>query len=194
MIIPLLKTHISSRASYLSPADYKDIMQYRDMKSKPLAQLSKKYNISNSRLYQIWRGQEFNRIQWNDLAVTPSMNVIDKQNEANFQNKYDSTITALENVILDAEVEPSKSIDPASEGSAILGSKAKKTGGKKSKPKSVLALPASSTETHPIPESSKNTDTNKEELGASYEKMAEKSTKILDEKKKRYPENNSPIP
>jgi len=56
-------------------------MQYRDMKSKPLAQLSKKYNISNSRLYQIWRGQEFNRIQWNDLAVTPSTNVIDKQNE-----------------------------------------------------------------------------------------------------------------
>ncbi|GES84072.1 hypothetical protein GLOIN_2v1836991 [Rhizophagus clarus] len=33
-------------------------MQYRDMKSKPLAQLSKKYNISNSRLYQIWRGQD----------------------------------------------------------------------------------------------------------------------------------------
>ncbi|GES85407.1 hypothetical protein GLOIN_2v1836991 [Rhizophagus clarus] len=69
MITPPLKTHISSRASYLSPTDYKDIMQYRDMKSKPLAQLSKKYNISNSRLYQIWRGQEFNRIQWNDLAV-----------------------------------------------------------------------------------------------------------------------------
>ncbi|CAI2196737.1 4815_t:CDS:1, partial [Funneliformis geosporum] len=76
-----LKTHISSRASYLSPADYKDIMQYRDMKSKPVTQLSKKYNISNSRLYQIWRGQEFNRIQWNDLAVTPSMNIMNKQNE-----------------------------------------------------------------------------------------------------------------
>ena len=72
MITPPLKTYISSRARYLSPADYKDIMQYRDMKSKPLAQLSKKYNISNSRLYQIWRGQEFNRIQWNDLAVAPS--------------------------------------------------------------------------------------------------------------------------
>ena len=81
MITPPLKTHISSRARYLSPADYKDIMQYRDMKSKPLVQLSKKYNISNSRLYQIWRGQEFNRIQWNDLAVAPSTNVIDKQNE-----------------------------------------------------------------------------------------------------------------
>ena len=72
---------MSSRASYLSPADYKDIMQYRDIKSKPVTQLSKKYNISNSRLYQIWRGQEFNRIQWNDLAVTPSMNIMNKQNE-----------------------------------------------------------------------------------------------------------------
>ncbi|CAG8681296.1 13178_t:CDS:1, partial [Dentiscutata heterogama] len=70
----LLNRHINSRASYLSPADYKDIMQYRDMKSKPLAQLSKKYKISNSRLYQIWREQEFNRIQWNGLAVTPSTN------------------------------------------------------------------------------------------------------------------------
>ncbi len=96
-------------------------------------------------------------------------------------------------MILDAEVEPSKSIDPASEGSAILGSKAKKTGRKKLKLKSVLALPVSSTETHPIPKSLKNTDINKEELDASYEKMAEKNTKILDEKKKRYPENNSPI-
>src|SRR5436190_18835086 len=101
MITPPLKTYISSRARYLSPADYKDIMQYRDMKSKPLAQLSKKYNISNSRLYQIWRGQEFNRIQWNDLAVAPSTNVIDKQNEErqaerDFQNKFNTAFTALE--------------------------------------------------------------------------------------------------
>ncbi|PKK66818.1 hypothetical protein RhiirC2_784329 [Rhizophagus irregularis] len=93
MITPPLKTYISSRARYLSPADYKDIIQYRDMKSKPLAQLNKKYNISNSRLYQIWRGQEFNRIQWNDVVVP----------------KYKYT-----------EVEPSKSTDPASEGDATL--------------------------------------------------------------------------
>jgi len=124
MIIPSLKTHISSRASYLSPADYKDIMQYRDMKSKPLAQLSKKYNISNSRLYQIWRGQEFNRIQWND--------VIDKQNEErqaerDFQNRFNTAFSTLENKIHDAEI--SKSTDPVLEESA--GSKAKKTGGKK---------------------------------------------------------------
>ena len=101
------------------------------MKSKPLTQLSKKYNISNSRLYQIWRGQEFNRIQWNDVIVPPSTNNIDKQNEANFQNKYDSTITALENVMHNTEVEFSKSTDPTSEGDSILGSKAKKTRGKR---------------------------------------------------------------
>ena len=165
-------------------------MQYRNMKFKPLAQLSKKYNISNSHLYQIWRGQEFNRIQWNDVVVPLSTNVIDKQNEADFQNKYDSTITALENVMHDTEVEPSKSTDPASEGDAILGSTTKKSGGKKSKSKSTLALPAPSIETQLIPASKKDTNN----MDALYEKMAEKSTKILDEKKKRYPENNSPIP
>ena len=137
MIIPPLKTHINSRASYLSPADYKDIMQYRDMKPKPLAQLSKKYKISNSRLYQIWRGQEFNRIQWNDVVVPLSTNVIDKQNEADFQNKYDSTITALENVIHDTKI--SKSTNPASEEDVISDSKVKKTGGRKSRTKTVCA-------------------------------------------------------
>ena len=123
------------------------------------------------------------------------MNIMDKQNEANFQNKYDSTITALENVMRDTEVESSKSTDPASEGDAILGSKAKKTGGKKSKPKFTLALlTPSSIQTQPIQASKKDTNNDNENLDASYEKMVEKSTKILDEKKKRYPENNLPIP
>ncbi|GBB92443.1 hypothetical protein RclHR1_20020004 [Rhizophagus clarus] len=123
---------MSSRANYLSSADYKDIMQYHDMKSKPLDQLSKKYNISYSHLYQIWRGQEFNRIQWNDLAVTPSTNIIDKQNEEHqaereIQNKFDSAFTALENKIYDTKI--SKSTDPVLEES--VGRKAKKTREKK---------------------------------------------------------------
>jgi hypothetical protein len=117
-------------------------MQYRDMKSKPLAQLSKKYNISNSRLYQIWRGQEFNRIQWKDLAVTSSTNVMDKQNkehqaEREFQNKFDSTFTTLENKIHDTKI--SKSTNPASEEDVISDSKVKKTGGRKSRTKTVCA-------------------------------------------------------
>ncbi|CAG8673257.1 8221_t:CDS:2, partial [Funneliformis caledonium] len=33
--------------------DYKNIMQYQDMKSKPLDQLRKRFHISTSRLYQI---------------------------------------------------------------------------------------------------------------------------------------------
>ncbi|GES87698.1 hypothetical protein GLOIN_2v1770749 [Rhizophagus clarus] len=40
------------------PHNYEDIMQYRDMNTKPLEQLRKKFHISTSRLYQIWRGQE----------------------------------------------------------------------------------------------------------------------------------------
>ena len=71
----------------------------------------------------------------------------------------------------------------------VSDSKKKKTGGKKSKSKSTLALPAPSIETQPIPASKKDTNN----MDALYEKMAEKSIKILDEKKKRYPENNSPI-
>uniref|UniRef100_U9URU8 Uncharacterized protein n=1 Tax=Rhizophagus irregularis (strain DAOM 181602 / DAOM 197198 / MUCL 43194) TaxID=747089 RepID=U9URU8_RHIID len=46
--------------------------------------------------------------------------------------------------------------------------------------------------TQPIQTSKK--DINNVNLDASYEKMVEKSTKIVDEKKKRYTENNSPIP
>jgi hypothetical protein len=142
MIKSSLNTHINSRASYLSPADYKDIMQYQYTKPKPLAQLSKKYKISNSRLYQIWRGQEFNRIQWNDLAVTPSTNIMDKQNEEyqaerEFQNKFDSAFTALENKIHDTKI--SKSTNPASEEDVISDSKVKKTGGRKSRTKTVCA-------------------------------------------------------
>ena len=41
-------------------------MQYRDINinPKPLENLRHKYHVSNSRLYQIWRGREF-RIEWN---------------------------------------------------------------------------------------------------------------------------------
>ncbi|CAI2196830.1 7977_t:CDS:2, partial [Funneliformis geosporum] len=49
-------------------------------------------------------GYEFNRIQWNDLAVASSMKVIDKQNEERraeryFQDKINTAFTTLENKI-----------------------------------------------------------------------------------------------
>jgi hypothetical protein len=63
MINPPLRMYMRSDATKLSTADYEDIMQYRDMKSKPLEQLRKKFHISSSRLYQIWRGQEVGRVE-----------------------------------------------------------------------------------------------------------------------------------
>ncbi|CAG8496655.1 10654_t:CDS:2 [Gigaspora margarita] len=79
-------------------------MQYKDMKSKPLAQ----------------------------LTVTSSMNVIDKQNEEyqakrNFQNKLDFASTALKNKIHDDKI--SKYTNPVLKESA--DSKTKKSGEKK---------------------------------------------------------------
>ena len=125
-------------------------------------------------------------MEW--CSSPPSTNVIDKQDEANFQNKYDSTITALENVMRDTEVEPSKSTNSVLEE----GGKTKKTGGKKLKSALSELTPSSSIQTQSIQVSKK--DTNNENLDGSYEKMVKNSTKILDVKKKRYPKNNLPIP
>ena len=52
-----------SDATKLSSTDYEDIMQYRDINPKPLENLRHKYHVSNSRLYQIWRVQEFRRVE-----------------------------------------------------------------------------------------------------------------------------------
>jgi len=101
-----------SDATKLSSADYEDIMQYRDMKSKPLEQLRKKFHVSTSRLYQIWRGQEVGRVKWNYSAVPlsySSKNIIDRQDIP----------------------------ESLSECNTIAESKAKKTGGKKTKSKPV---------------------------------------------------------
>ncbi|UZO06447.1 uncharacterized protein OCT59_026769 [Rhizophagus irregularis] len=84
---------------------------------------------------------------------------------------------------------PNISSENHGECDIISDSKKKKTGGKKSKSNSTLALSASSIETQPIPASKKDTNN----MDALYKKMVKKSTKILDEKKKCYPENNLPI-
>ena len=96
----------------------------------------------------------------------------------------------MEKQIRDGKIEPSKSTDLTSERSVILGGKAKKTGRKKSK--SVQISEPSSIQTQLIQALEKDIDN--ENLDASYEKMAEESIKIIDEKKKRYPKNNLPIP
>ena len=119
----------------------------------------------------------------------PLLPDIGRQTESDIHEQNIFPFTELEKKIRNAEVEPSKSTNLASKGGIILGSKAKKTEGKKSK--SVQIFESSSIQIQPIQASKK--DTNNVNLDASYEKMVEKSTKIIDVKKKRYPENNSPI-
>jgi hypothetical protein len=53
-----------SDAAKLSLSDIQDIMQYRDLKSKPLKDLAKKYKTSYTRLYKIWREEAADRIDW----------------------------------------------------------------------------------------------------------------------------------
>jgi hypothetical protein len=153
MINPSPRRYMRSDATKLSSTDYEDIMQYRDMKSKPLDQLRKKFHISTSRLYQIWRGQEMGRVEWNYSAVPlsySSTNDIDNQNgtdlgslmKPSFQNKLNTAFSMLENKIRDAEI--SKSTDPVSEESA--GSKAKKTGGGKKRSQGGQAMPGTKKE------------------------------------------------
>jgi hypothetical protein len=153
------------------------------MKSKPLEQLRKKFHISSSRLYQIWRGQEVGRVEWNYLTVPlsySSTNDIDKQNDTDFQNKYNSTILALKNVIPDGAEKPSRSTDPVSEEGVISGSKVKKTGGKKPKSKSVRISEPSITQNQPTstsPEGSEGLNISREDLNAFYEKEAKRDEK-----------------
>ncbi|GBB84660.1 hypothetical protein RclHR1_11230003 [Rhizophagus clarus] len=82
MINPSPRRYMRADVTKLLSADYEDIMQYRDMNTKPLEQLRKKFHISTSRLYQIWRGQEVGRVEWNYSAVPLSYsnkNNIDRQ-------------------------------------------------------------------------------------------------------------------
>jgi hypothetical protein len=136
----MLRLHMRCDAPPFSPADYDFIMQRRDdrPRSKVLNELKEKYNTSQKRIYQIWRGEEKNRVAWDQPIYMPIVgsegtaslsSTIDKQNDTYFQNKYNSTILALENIGHDAGVESSKSTNLTSEECIILGNKAKKAGG-----------------------------------------------------------------
>ena len=133
------------------------------------------YHINKDRVSDIWDDCE--RLQQSEEYVLADM-LLELSN-------YDDTVH-FKNDSLDP---PNISSENHGECDIVSDSKKKKTGGKKSKSKSTLALPASSIETQPIPASKKDTNN----MDALYEKMVEKGTKILDEKKKHYPENNLPI-
>src|ERR1043165_1824539 len=63
----MLRQCMRCDASPFSPADYDHIMQYAEKKprDKVLKDLTDKYHISQKRIYQIWRGEEKNRVAWN---------------------------------------------------------------------------------------------------------------------------------
>ena len=62
----MLRQRIRCDAPSLSLADYNFIMQCHNDKprSKVLNELKEKYSISQKRIYQIWRGEEKNRVAW----------------------------------------------------------------------------------------------------------------------------------
>ena len=174
----MLRQRMRCEAPSFSPADYDHIMQCAEKKprDKVLKDLTDKYRTSQKRIYQIWRGEEKNRVAWNQpihmstadpggIALLSNINVVGRQIEPEIQRQDVSPFTELEKEIRDAKIEPSKSID------SVLkeGGKAKKTGGKKSKSKSALAelipSPVPSVQTQPIP--------------TSHEKIAERNIKNI---------------
>ncbi len=65
----MLKWHIRCDIPPFSPADYDHIIQYVEKKSrdKVLKDLTDKYHTLQKCIYQIWRGEEKNRVAWNQL-------------------------------------------------------------------------------------------------------------------------------
>ncbi|CAJ0648873.1 15556_t:CDS:1 [Entrophospora sp. SA101] len=62
----MVRPRIKFGTPLFSSADYDYIMQCRDMepRNEILKDLLKKYRTSSKRIYQIWRGEEANRVAW----------------------------------------------------------------------------------------------------------------------------------
>ncbi|CAH1768708.1 15174_t:CDS:1 [Entrophospora sp. SA101] len=64
-----------SDAVRLSQEDYEYIMHYKDAKSKPLDMLRKKYPMSYTRFYKIWKGKEVCTNTWNSSLANPGNDI-----------------------------------------------------------------------------------------------------------------------
>src|SRR3954452_17054057 len=165
----MLRQRMRCDAPSFSPADYDHIMQCAEKKprDKVLKVLTDKYRTSQKRIYQIWRGEEKNRVAWNQPIHMPTaslsnINVVGERIEPEIQDQDVSPFAELEKQIRDGKIEPSKSIDSVLEE----GEKAKKTGGKKSKFKFAL------TEITPSPIQTQL-------ILTSHEKVVERSIKTV---------------
>src|SRR5688572_9392633 len=68
----MVRQRMRSDAPLFTDLDYDFIMQYRDKRPrhKVLKDLTEKYGTSTKRIYQIWRGEEVNRVAWNQPLNT----------------------------------------------------------------------------------------------------------------------------
>src|SRR6266542_2053136 len=114
----MLRQRMRYDAPPFSPADYDHIMQCAEKKprNKVLKDLTDKYCISQKHIYQIWRGEEKNRVAWNQLihmstASLSNINVVDERTEPEIQGQNISPFTELEKQIHDTKIESNKSID-----------------------------------------------------------------------------------
>ena len=67
----MVRQRMNCNAPLFSQTDYNFIMQCKNERprKKVLDELMAKYNTSMKRIYQIWRGEEANRIAWNQSIV-----------------------------------------------------------------------------------------------------------------------------
>ena len=90
----MLRQRMRCNVPSFSPADYNHIMQCAEKKPKDkvLKDLIDKYHISQKRIYQIWRGEEKNKVVQNqpiyistanprETASLSNINVVDEQIE-----------------------------------------------------------------------------------------------------------------
>ncbi len=107
----MLRQRMRCDAPPFSPADYDHIMQCAEKKprDKVLKDLTDKYRTSQKRIYQIWRGEEKNRVAWNQPIHMPTasisnINVVGEQTEPEIQGQDVFPFTELEKQIRDAKI------------------------------------------------------------------------------------------
>jgi hypothetical protein len=99
----MLRQRMRCDAPPFSSTDYNYIMQCAEKKprDKVLKDLTDKYRISQKRIYQIWRGEEKNRVAWNQPIHMPTaslskINVVGGWTEPEIQDQDVSPFAELE--------------------------------------------------------------------------------------------------
>src|SRR6266545_7919261 len=105
----MVRVRIKSDAPLFSAEDYSYIMQCHDIKPryKILKELLDKYRTSSKRIYQIWRGEEANRVAW-DQPIPQTYNHDTKcldTSSANISNSA-TDVLHIESLSLDRDKVP----------------------------------------------------------------------------------------